>query len=486
MILLFFTGCEQKEDNEIFVVGDEQISPETIKYETITSREIDELSISAQNEVKNKTTKFKFTPDFNNLSKVLIQNTNEYMTVVPGFTNIKHIETTLNLIKYEGEVVSTLVHKVKKEGGDSSKFTGFLWITTIDGGFLNGYRIYNDQFVSQFVEKSKFKKSDDFVYKEAEVACVEYNLENDFDCENTLGEVVLTAPPKGATLSLLWIPATHSYAYTYPSGSGGGGGGSASTGYPVLLYPCDDPIHGCDHLYEPDYVINNLTNPCANNIFTELVLASIEMPFIPNITVGSPVTFSDEIIQLFLNSQFVGYKIENVTFTDIVPPNARTTTENRQVVTRIHNGYLSNATDLSIARTMIHELVHSYILHEMNRTGSFTSAVNAYASEHGFNPYGTPTEKMRFQHEFMGQYVKAMAGSLKYWNEHYGSGLYISDSYYYSMAFGGLFYIDSNGNQVVTDSFLALVPDKTERDRIINILINEQNGVSNYKGKKCP
>ena len=348
MVLLFFTGCEQKEDNEIFVIGDEQITPETIKYETISSREIDELSVSAQNEVKNKTSKFKFTPDFNNLSKVLIQNTNEYMTVVPGFTNIKHIETTLNLIKYEGEVVSTLVHKVKKEGGDSSKFTGFLWITSIDGGFLNGYRIYNDQFVSQFVEKSKFKKSDDFVHKEAEVACVEYNLENDFDCENTLGEVVLTAPPKGATLSLIWIPATHSYAYTYPSSSGGGGSASnTGTGYPVLLYPCDDPIHGCDHLYELDYVINNLTNPCASSIFNELHLKSLKLA--PNI--GNPinpnVTLSSYILDIFNNLTYIGYNIQNNN--SLAPgKNASTIANGGVITTTLANSYLSSATELQL------------------------------------------------------------------------------------------------------------------------------------------
>ncbi len=480
MILLFFIGCEQKEDTEIFVIGAEQITQETIKYETITSREIDELSISAQNEVKNKTTKFKFTPDFNNLSKVLIQNTNEYMTVVPGFTNIKHIETTLNLIKYEGEVVSTLVHKVKKEGGDSSKFTGFLWITTIDGGFLNGYRIYNDQFVSQFVEKSKFKKSDDFVYKEAEVDCVEYNLENDFDCENTLGEVVLTAPPKGATLSLIWIPATHSYAYTYPSSSGGGGSASnTGTGYPVLLYPCDDPIHGCDHLYELDYVINNLTNPCASLIFNELHLKSLKLA--PNI--GNPinpdVTLSSYILDIFNNLTYVGYKIQN---NNNLPlgTNGQTEPVRGIITTTLSDSYLSSATELSIARTMIHELVHGYLLYAGTMDQDFAGGLKEFAIENGY----TFTHENNFHHEVMRQYVTGMANALYFWDKEFGTGGNLGSQYYKDLAFGGLFTLDENGNfKTMTDAFKALVPE-SERNRVKNVIIAEMKGL-NSKGTKC-
>lgn len=57
--------------------------------------------------------------------------------------------------------------------------------------------------------------------------------------------------------------------------------------------------------------------------------------------------------------------------------------------------------------------------------------------------------------------------------------------YYKSMAFGGLYYEDSNGNQVETDSFKSLIPNQSDRDKIKNILINEQDGKSNSKGTKC-
>lgn len=53
------------------------------------------------------------------------------------------------------------------------------------------------------------------------------------------------------------------------------------------------------------------------------------------------------------------------------------------------------------------------------------------------------------------------------------------------MAFGGLFYKDSNGNLVETDSFKKLIPNQSDRDIIKKILKNEQDGNSSAKGQKC-
>ncbi len=49
----------------------------------------------------------------------------------------------------------------------------------------------------------------------------------------------------------------------------------------------------------------------------------------------------------------------------------------------------------------------------------------------------------------------------------------------------GLYYKDSEGNQIETDSFIELVPDLDNRQKIKNILINEQNGNTDAKGEKC-
>ena len=53
------------------------------------------------------------------------------------------------------------------------------------------------------------------------------------------------------------------------------------------------------------------------------------------------------------------------------------------------------------------------------------------------------------------------------------------------MAFGGLYYEDSAGNQTETDSFKALVSNVSDRVIIKNILTNEKDRNYNAKGKKC-
>lgn len=151
----------------------------------------------------------------------------------------------------------------------------------------------------------------------------------------------------------------------------------------------------------------------------------------------------------------------------------------------ISDTYLENATQLSIVRTMIHEMTHAYIntlFYDYKDFDSmdFRQKLAEYAK---VNSYGSDWPKIH--HEFMGQYVDAMAASLLIWDEKHGSKTNLGWEYYRAMAFGGLRYWDSKGNNVDTDSFIALVPKTSDRDKIKNILSNEQNRNGSYKGTKC-
>lgn len=189
-------------------------------------------------------------------------------------------------------------------------------------------------------------------------------------------------------------------------------------------------------------------------------------------------TFSESILKLFNESKTVNLTIANG---DLEGANGTTF----KTSITISDTYLKNATQLSIARTMIHEMTHAYInalFHNRKEFNSmdFHQKLAEYAK---INGYGD--DWPRIHHEFMGQYVDAMAASLLIWDEKYGSRTNLGWEYYRSMAFGGLNYEDSAGNQIDTNSFKALVPNKSDRDKIKNLLINEQNGNSNSKGSKC-
>ncbi len=242
-----------------------------------------------------------------------------------------------------------------------------------------------------------------------------------------------------------------------------------------------------------DRIINKLTNKCAKTIFSELENGIFEShPIKPEVQVTTEnftkLNFSESILKLFDDSTKTDYTIQN----GATNGSAATTLG---ATTTISDNYLSNATKLSIARTMIHESVHAYInalYSNVIQFNSFTfrQKIEEYAKNNGYT-IGTN----RFHHEFMGQYVNAMAYSLYEWDMRYGSGKgkinitkpddLLGWDYYYAMAFGGLFYKDSSGNLIETDSFKKLIPNQSDRDKIKQILKNEQNGNSSAKGQKC-
>ena len=197
-------------------------------------------------------------------------------------------------------------------------------------------------------------------------------------------------------------------------------------------------------------------------------------------------TFSESILKLFNESKTVNLTIANG---DLEGANGSTTVTS----ITISDTYLEKATQLSIARTMIHEMTHAYLnvkynspqLFDPDNGYDFRLKMDRYAIDNGYNPNGSDAERSRFYHEFMGQYVDAMAASLLIWDEKYGSKTNLGWEDYKAMAFGGLYYEDSAGNQIETDSFRALVPKKSDRDKIKNILSNEQNRNGSYKGTKC-
>lgn len=240
-----------------------------------------------------------------------------------------------------------------------------------------------------------------------------------------------------------------------------------------------------------EQVINNLENICAKNIFTEIEDGIYEenlfSPEVEILTQSITLNFAEHILMMFNNIPIFSYNISN---SDINGVNASTGFSQGNIYTTLSNNYLQNATSLSIARTIIHELVHAYLsaryfLPVTTNSFSFSQAMKDFAIENGYNPDGSAVEQNLFHHEFMGQYVDAIAYSLYEWDKDYGTGGNLGWDYYRSMSFGGLYYYDQSNNLVYTDSFIELVPDAAERTAIINIITNEQNGTNQALGTNC-
>ncbi|WP_299673347.1 hypothetical protein [uncultured Tenacibaculum sp.] len=239
-------------------------------------------------------------------------------------------------------------------------------------------------------------------------------------------------------------------------------------------------------------IINKLTNECAKKTFEELENGLFENHPIKNeIIIPSnnlSLNFSQHILKLFKNSDRTNLIIQNG---NLEGANGRTI---KSTIT-IDNSYLSTATKLSIVRTIIHESIHTYLngiffSYPGLENLTFRDKMRRYASE---NNITTPNQ---LHHEFMSQFIDAMAFSLFEWDKEYGNGLNRNNingpddllgwNYYKSLSWAGLFEMDSNGNiRSMTNSFQTLVPNSNEREKIAKIVFNELKNNSDAKGTNC-
>ncbi|MBR9856043.1 MAG: hypothetical protein GYB37_15985, partial [Algicola sp.] len=137
----------------------------------------------------------------------------------------------------------------------------------------------------------------------------------------------------------------------------------------------------------------------------------------------------------------------------------------------LDDDYVGNATQLAIARTVIHESVHAFLGYTLNvnPNSDLSTKIREYYNNLGAQQTLSSGVKINLtEHEFIGQYVQGMAKSLSVWDNGRQS-----QNYYEKLAWAGL----------ETSSAYQAQPNKTEIQNAIN---NEQTANNNAKGEKCP
>ena len=232
-------------------------------------------------------------------------------------------------------------------------------------------------------------------------------------------------------------------------------------------------------------IINNLTNKCADGIFKEIKKTGIKS----NEPKGT-FAVDQEILKLFDESTKYDYVIQNSDKPNQTTPVPDIRSGKSAFLVNLNNDYLSKATQLSIARTIIHESIHAFIEYKLVNDGVYYSEFTDKYSD--YLRRKSSDRMNRAQHELMAEYIEVMAYSLKQWDREYGNGKMgkplLDDDYYRAMAFGGLLANDPRQQPpsfpIPTDSFKALVPKASDRMKIIKIIQNEQEG-NQSKGTKC-
>lgn len=261
-----------------------------------------------------------------------------------------------------------------------------------------------------------------------------------------------------------------------PGGGPAGGGGSSCGGNGVNTPSSGTDPNGCsDNIgvyvpteeelnrilldkWEDDQILDSQLKPCMQNIMADL----------KNLTNGSIA----RIIQKF-SGTIPGYNWE---VKDGVLPSGQNAFTSQlynkttgTVTTTFDSNKLANASDLSVARTILHESIHAYLVtyfrvDPANASKSYPDLVKDYATQ----MYGGSSNDIQHA-EFVRNFVNDIAialselGGNRGYNQHF--------QFYQDLAWGGLTHMfNSSGGVTETPWFLSAFPNQSDRNRVINVI----------------
>ncbi len=237
-------------------------------------------------------------------------------------------------------------------------------------------------------------------------------------------------------------------------------------------------MNGAEVGFEDRIIIEPSVPECVKNIISKIQTNNVyvDLGDMPDF-VKEELNLSGQVMEIFNNSDkyHLNFKVE------FIPPNSQGEILNAKTHPRhnpitqeiffditLNTNYVSSATDLAIARTIIHESLHAYISYRYHTElfSSLSTSLRHLLSQNGNN-------QNTAQHILMAQnFVGNVARSLESWDD---SSL--SDSNYYD-------YLSWSGGMISTPAFNTL--PLTFQQNSINANLAEETTNSNALGqKKC-
>ncbi|MDO6675330.1 hypothetical protein Q4517_07180 [Tenacibaculum sp. 1_MG-2023] len=288
----------------------------------------------------------------------------------------------------------------------------------------------------------------------------------------------------GSTTRWVWVSSGGDrYVDVYNSNSPSGGGpaydgedreyssGGGNNGYelpcPIGFEKVGDNCVKIVESYDDD-IIDDTNNPCVGDIIKELQKKDTYGALVPDLKGKGHL--SEMVLDLFgkcKNYDLVIDVAQLGTNSQGFPKNAET---NGIESITLDTDLVKDATKLSIAKTLIHESLHVYINFKtyQDREPSLAILLNKYYQKYRVS-YPDDVANNLTQHQFISQYVEAMAYSLSAYDNHQQSM-----DYYTAMSWGGL---------ESSDTYKAL--SSTEKTAIQKIIKNERYAKSDAKSTKC-
>ncbi len=219
-------------------------------------------------------------------------------------------------------------------------------------------------------------------------------------------------------------------------------------------------------------------NPCASEILTSLKSGQSSLNYNKNTGRFIGVdNLTASILKFFTNSDTlnVTYKIGPIKGNGYCN---RINKNNYNYEIIIDDYYASTATNLSIARTIIHETIHAhllYVTYAMTNEEKKNSKEWIALNEIFYGPLAGDQENNTIQHEYMTGIVNLISDNLYQWAN--VNNINVDRTYCLNLAWGGL---------QETQIYQSKVKNRElDNVAIIKTLLKEQNNELNAKGKPC-
>jgi hypothetical protein len=402
-------------------------------------------------------------PEFGKITHEKIINSDQLLTVIPLSTNDKTQNSRILLLKIDNEIKSVTFSMYPEKNSPKERFSGKILIHNLDGDFINGFRVKNGHLISQFVKSDKIVKNSLF---NKEVTPTELN------------EVLIT----------------NNYHNTYYFNFGYFQWYYGGSGFETYFWDYED---GYNNEFPPDvpYVsvgggvdptscqLGYIKDQYGNCVLDTQIITTDLPPCVDKIVVDIKTLQNGKFAQVIAKFAGVNPAPTNYNWnisTGVLPTDNPGSTNGtvgiNGVNTTLNENDLNVSTDLSIAKTLIHECFHAYLVSVYRYRDidkSYVNLIETYFTE--FNKDLNDAQHNIFADTNI---IKEISSAI----QEYGvsKGYVLSQQFYDDMAWGGL---------AGTKAFKTLSDE--EQERILDVITAEYKNSSNNslnlspKGKKA-
>ncbi|NQX81606.1 MAG: hypothetical protein HRT66_06400 [Flavobacteriaceae bacterium] len=385
-----------------------------------------------------------FEPDMENIRKVKLTDTEAHITKVAVINNHKYLESEYLFLNKEGNIASSIVHRIGEKDETTNLFSGYLLVTDIEGNLMNAYTVVD----------GKFAKKITIDYGKKENVAMRYE-----------------APIRGAVSYFMT-----EYGNVNSTTGGGGGDASSSTKLDeVVIYGVNINLKTTRY-YAPTYIHQPISSsslfgngePHGPNISNHTVEIDIVQPdpepepenpptkIIDDELTGKEKCINDllrengndfiaDILNKFAGESEFDIIIQSANLGSTVNGNTQPVTINNKIVMiiNINTSNMSTAPVLGAVRTIMHEYIHADMHRKVYTIDNTSKDILDFKAT-----YYSYANKFKRQHETMAKlYVDEMANTLKEFHQtvmlndynHLSNNGSISlDEFYEALAWEGL------------------------------------------------